>query len=468
MDETLEKTDRKLRLPTSWAQPRFRDVFDILSTTGKRVKQREYQSFGALPVIDQGEDFIGGYTNNLDSAIEVEKPVIVFGDHTRIFKFVRDNFAPGADGIKVFRTSAALIPKYAYYACKNLRLPDRGYSRHFSILKKFKIPVAPRNEQHRIVEKIETLFARIDKGEEALRQVQKLLKRYRQSILKAAVTGELTRDWREANQHQLEPASDLLERILETRRKNWQGRGKYKEPVELDVTDLPELPQGWVWISVDHLLREGLSNGRSVRSSHDGFPVLTLTALKNGHIDLTERKIGDWTRTEAAPYCIQEGDVLASRGNGSKHLVGRGGLVREKPDSVAFPDTMIRIPLNLTCTNPEWFIHLWNSTFIRGQIESCAKTTAGIYKINQSDIRSFEVPLPPLPEQRAISAKIDELVTQVTNLEAVCEKELARASSLRQSILKSAFTGQLVPQDPNDEPASELLARIRAEREATP
>ena len=87
----------------------------------------------------------------------------------------------------------------------------------------------PLNEQHRIVEKIETLFAHIDKGEEALREVQKLLKRYRQSILKAAVTGELTRDWREANQHKLEPASDLLARILVARRENWQGPGKYKD-----------------------------------------------------------------------------------------------------------------------------------------------------------------------------------------------------------------------------------------------
>ncbi|HDQ39652.1 MAG TPA: hypothetical protein ENN39_01280, partial [Desulfonatronum sp.] len=114
-------------------------------------------------------------------------------------------------------------------------------------------PLPPLNEQHRIVEKIETLFARLDKGEETLREVQKLLARYRQSVLKAAVTGQLTADWRAENAHRLEHGRDLLARILQTRRETWDGRGKYKEPVAPDTTGLPELPEGWVWASLDML-----------------------------------------------------------------------------------------------------------------------------------------------------------------------------------------------------------------------
>ena len=115
------------------------------------------------------------------------------------------------------------------------------------------LPLPPLNEQRRIVEKIETLFARLDKGEEALRDVQKLLARYRQSVLKAAVTGQLTADWRAENAHRLEHGRDLLARILQTRRETWDGRGRYKEPTAPDTNDLLELPEGWVWASVDQL-----------------------------------------------------------------------------------------------------------------------------------------------------------------------------------------------------------------------
>ncbi|MBG53093.1 MAG: hypothetical protein CML99_11860 [Rhodobiaceae bacterium] len=327
-------------------------------------------------------------------------------------------------------------------------------------------PLAPLNEQRRIVEKIETLFAQLDKGEEAIRQTQKLLRTYRQSVLKAAVTGELTRDWREANKDKLEPASDILARILKTRRENWQGRGKYKEPQAPDTSDLPELPEGWIWASVDQVLRDGLSNGRSVPDAENGFPVMRLTALKDGLIDISERKLGDWDAASAEAFLVRKGDILVSRGNGSKKLVGSGGLVVSDVDDIAYPDTMIRVPIALNDVLPEWFIQFWNSPFLRSQIESAAKTTAGIYKINQGDIRSFLVPLPPIKEQYEISMLVSECVDKGRNLERWCDAEIKRSASLRQSVLKQAFSGKLVPQDPADEPASVLLERIRAECEA--
>lgn len=335
-------------------------------------------------------------------------------------------------------------------------------------LKKFSVPVAPVNEQRRIVEKIETLFARLDKGEEALRDVQKLLARYRQSVLKAAVTGQLTADWRAENAHSLEHGADLLARILQTRRKTWEGRGKYKDPAAPDTSDLPDLPDGWVWASVDQLLRAGLSNGRSVPDATEGFPVLRLTALKDGSIDTSERKIGAWDAKSAASFLIERGDILVSRGNGSKQLVGRGGLVADDTDPIAYPDTMIRIPILLYYLSSSWFLQLWNSPFMRRQIENVAKTTAGIYKINQTDIRNFKVPLPPLAEQEEVAAKVDEAFQKIGVLQNWCETELTRSAALRQSVLKDAFAGRLVPQDPADEPAAALLARIKETRTAAP
>lgn len=329
------------------------------------------------------------------------------------------------------------------------------------------IPIAPLPEQQRIVEKIDTLFAELDKGEEALREVQKLLARYRQSVLKAAVTGALTADWRAANPP-TETGQDLLARILQERRNTWQSRSRYKEPVEPEVGNLPELPEGWVWASVDQLLRRSLANGRSVPDAEIGYPVLRLTALKNGMIDLVERKIGAWDEEAASGFKVQQHDILVSRGNGSKRLVGLGGIVSAEPDGVAYPDTMIRIAPLLTYVWAPWFIQVWNGPFVRSQIESSAKTTAGIYKINQDDIRGFAVPLPPMAEQQAIAATVQERLSQAAVTLVWAETELKRSAALRQSILKDAFSGKLVPQDPSDEPAAKLLERIRAARSDKP
>lgn len=333
-----------------------------------------------------------------------------------------------------------------------------------STLKGYPLPLAPIPEQQRIVEKIETLFAELDKGEEAVREVQKLLARYRQSMLKAAVTGELTADWRAANGPPKETGEELLARVLKQRRESWQGRGRYKEPKEQNGKELPDLPDGWAWVTVDQLLRSDLSNGRSVPDAEEGFPVLRLTALKQGLIDLKERKIGAWDAESASNYLVHQHDVLVSRGNGSKRLVGLGGIVAECPDGIAYPDTMIRIPPLLEFVLPDWFIQIWNSPFMRAQIEAAAKTTAGIYKINQGDIRAFAIPLPPLEEQNAVAALVEEGLSQTKVTENWCKTELKRSTALRQSILKDAFSGNLIPQDPSDEPAEELLERVRTER----
>ncbi|WP_256819597.1 restriction endonuclease subunit S [Pseudomonas putida] len=342
---------------------------------------------------------------------------------------------------------------------RNLQYPE---------YEKLTVPLPPLGEQRRIVEKIEALFAQLDQGETSLRDAQKLLERYSQSLLKAAVTGQLTSEWRAENTHRLGNSCELLQRILQARRHSWHGRSKYQDPDTLDITGLSGLPEGWVWVTVDQILRASLSNGRSVPDAQVGFPVLRLTALKDGVIDISERKIGAWNAESAAPFLAQKGDVLVSRGNGSKQLVGRGGLVKVDPDPVAYPDTMIRIPILLDFVSPEWFLQLWNSPFMRGQIEKSAKTTAGIYKINQADIRSFCLPLPPLIEQIEIVESINEAFDKIRTAKSWCVTELSRSAALRQSILKDAFSGKLVPQEPSDEPVAELLARIHAERVSAP
>ena len=383
-------------------------------------------------------------------------------------------------GFKSFILPSGIDPDFVYYLLLKSRedIQALGVGTTFKEVSATKaatipLPIAPLPEQHRIVAEIEKQFTRLDASVAALKRVQANLKRYRASILKAACEGKLVPTEAELARSEgrdCEPADRLLARILIERRARWEAqekpRGKYKEPVTLDTSEFGELPEGWVWAMVDALLSEPLSNGRSVKTASGGFPVLRLTALRQGQIDQSEFKNGAWTAQEAERFLIREGEFLVSRGNGSIKLVGLGGLVGPVQTPVAYPDTLIRFRLH-----PEvvitFFAHLWNSSMIREQLESMARTTAGIYKVNQQDISLCWIPLPLLSEQRRIVAELERRLSVIQQAEATVEANLTRAERLRQSILKQAFSGKLVPQDPNDEPAWALLECIRVEREAS-
>jgi len=315
----------------------------------------------------------------------------------------------------------------------------------------------PLNEQRRIVAKIEALFSELDKGVESLKTAREQLNTYRQAVLKHAFEGKLTEQWRQDNKDKLEPAEKLLARIKAERDDINDGK-----PISESIA----LPNEWVWGPVSALLAAPLSNGRSVKDRPGGFPVLRLTALKGTTLDLDEHKEGDWDSQEAQKYLVTEGDFFLARGNGSKSLVGNGVLAKNVNFEVAFPDTMIRIRLNCDYVDPDYLALIWNSRVLREQIEAAARTTAGIYKINQRHVSSFLLPLPSLSEQAEIVQRLEPAMSAINRIADDIDFNLQKSEALRQSILKKAFSGQLVPQDPSDEPASVLLERIRAENAA--
>ncbi len=348
-------------------------------------------------------------------------------------------------------------------------------------LASFPLAVAPAAEQTRIVLKLEELLSDLDAGVAELKAAQRKLQQYRQSLLKAAVEGSLTRAWREAHPAPEETGADLLARILRERRARWEAQqlakfeaqgkaptkgwqGKYPEAVGPNTAGLPELPVGWTWASVDQLSPDDLANGRSVPSAENGARVLRLTAVKNGRIDLTEFKCGDWTEAEAQPFAVSAGDMLIVRGNGSLSLVGRAGLVGPVSQQVAYPDTLIRLRVVERVVSGAWVALVWNSPIVRAHLERRARTSAGIYKISQPDIASAVIPVPPLDEQAEILRVIDQHEEGGRAVEEALSAAVQQSTAQRQNLLRAAFAGQLVPQDPADEPASALLARIRAER----
>lgn len=331
------------------------------------------------------------------------------------------------------------------------------------------ITLPPPDEQGAIVAAIESHFSRLDAATATLERVQRNLERYRASVLKAAVEGRLVPTEAELAQKEgrsYEPASVLLKRILAERRRRWEeaelaklkAKGKaptddrwnscYEEPAAPDADGLPELPEGWCWASVSQLISRPLANGRSVPTAADGFPVLRLTAIRSGRVLLSERKVGSWTRDDAEKWLVAEGDFLVVRGNGSRDIVGRGGLVTAPPDPVAFPDTLIRVRIEAAHFEPRLLRLVWDSQVVRDFLQRTAKTTAGIYKINQGDLESLPLPLPPFAEQARLAGETERLDSVATVVAARVEAMRAHISRLRRSILRWAFDGRLVALTP--------------------
>jgi type I restriction enzyme S subunit len=182
------------RLMTSEKLIPFGKTFDILSNSGKSLKQKDYLSDGAFRVIDQGEKFIGGFTNRGDLVLDFGTPIIVFGDHTRNIKLVDGPFVPGADGTKLLRPKSEINFKFAFYQLKFKELRNRGYARHFSELKKETFWIPPLPEQHKIVEILEDHLSRLDASIALADAMEKQSAGLRRSLLQAAFTGQLTKE----------------------------------------------------------------------------------------------------------------------------------------------------------------------------------------------------------------------------------------------------------------------------------
>jgi type I restriction enzyme S subunit len=197
-------------------------------------------------------------------------------------------------------------------------------------------------------------------------------------------------------------------------------------------------------------------------------PVLRIPNISEGIVDHDDLKYADLPTKEFQQLRLQSGDVLVIRSNGSVSLVGKSALVREAEKDFAYAGYLIRIRPDRTKVQPEYLNLVMGSYEVRLQIEVPARSTSGVNNINSEELRSLRFSLPPLPEQQEIVRRVESFFTLADQLEARYRTAKAHVDKLTQSILVKAFRGELVPQDPNDEPAAVLLERIREEREATP
>ena len=328
--------------------------------------------------------------------------------------------------------------KYLFYYLRSIEewLSKEGTGSTFTAIKKkdleqLAIPLAPLAEQRRIVTKLERLLKKVDACQTRLEKIPTTLKRFRQAVLAAACSGRLTADWR---------GSD----------------------------DVDGFPVAWSKVEFEDLMLETPKNGlyKPQTDYGRGTPILRIDNFYDGYIESLENlKRVNISKTEVEQYGLAVGDIVVNRVNSMKFL-GKSALVRNLLEPTIFESNMMRIWIDKTRAQPQYVITYLRSLRGLEELRKNAKHAVNQSSINQGDVKVALFNLPPLPEQLEIVRRVEELFVLSDQIEARCMKAKAHTDKLTRSILAKAFRGELVLQDPNDEPASKLLERIKASQMA--
>ncbi|EJV8882664.1 restriction endonuclease subunit S [Escherichia coli] len=417
--------------------------------------------------MDQGQNYISGYINDESKLIKITTPICIFGDHTRIIKWVEHNFVPGADGTKLLKPKDFIYPRYAYYSLCALNIPDKGYSRHFKYFKELKIDIPAWEEQKIIAEKLDTLLAQVESTKARLEQIPQILKRFRQAVLGTAMSGNLTGEWRLSNHSII-----LAEEIEENKNRLIEKKLVKKDLTYASLDKRYSLPPSWLYIKLQSVSTK-ITDGehKTPKRETAGKFLLSARNIQDGYIKLADVDyVGDAEFQKLRNRCDPDyGDILISC-SGS---IGRVCLVDENSKyvmvrSVALVKLMQDFVIN------KYMMFLLQSPLLQKEIEENSKSTAQS-NLFLGPIKNLGIPLPPVSEQHEIVRRVEQLFAYADTIEKQVNNALARVNNLTQSILAKAFRGELTAQWRAENPelisgensAAALLEKIKAERAAS-
>jgi type I restriction enzyme S subunit len=367
--------------------------------------------------------------------------------------------------LKAFTLSEGVDPQFLlYYTRAAERSILRQCSKHGTTvaslesgrLYRFPVPLPAPSEQRRIVAKIEELFSNLDAGMDDLQTAEQQLERYRLSVLQAAVEGRLTADWRET--HDPEPAEQLHNRIR-TEKQRLYDKGEIRKPKERPAPEEDEIPfsipEGWSWIRITELMynwRSGLEKRNSEQGSDLEYPYIKMGDITNdGRLTLDSVTRVDAEPEDVKKYELSRGDFLFNVRN-SKKLVGKSCVFDvESDETYLFNNNILRVDFGRKVSTK--YINYWFcSAAGRDMLEELKSSTTNVAAIYHKDFFTCIVPLPPLAEQKQIIDEVERLLSVADDASDTADREHTRAERLRQSILKQAFSGQLVPHDDEADP----------------
>ncbi|WP_255170064.1 restriction endonuclease subunit S [Natrononativus amylolyticus] len=339
--------------------------------------------------------------------------------------------------LKAFIPGDRLDESYAYYYLRAsefdiLRTCTKDGTTVASInsdsLYTYEMPIPPVGHQERIVAKIEELFSKLDSGVSELEESQGRFNLYKKAILNEALEGGFSEEFYQ--KEDVESGATIAE-------------------IEAPA-NAPELPSIWKWVPFDDVLSEPLRNGKSAKQSEEGIRTLTLSAVTERDFSKKNTKITEANPKDVEDLWLQSGDLLIERSN-TEEYVGLPAVYRGDDDYAIYPDLMIRARLDDSLAIPEYADYVFLSPFFRNYLRGKSKGTSGsMAKINQKHLRNMPFPLAPLEEQEYIVKRLDYIMSVVDESQKSVGDELKRAQRLRQSILKQAFEGNIIPQEPTE------------------
>ena len=415
-------------LPNGWTIAKFEDLLDYIQPTNYIVKSTDYKDTYPTPVLTAGKSFIKGYTNETDG-IFTKLPTIIFDDFTTATQFVNFPFKVKSSAMKILQPTCDLVNiKLAYYYMQTVHLKGETHKRFWiSEYSQIPVPLAPFNEQKRILAKLEQLLTDLDKGIEYLETTKQQLKVYRQAVLDSAFSGKLT-------------------------------NSKLKEG---------ELPNGWKELRISEVaeVNPSLPNKENLSRELDvQFIPMKLVEEIINKVHLTEtRKLSDVLKGSYTPFI--NSDILFAKVTPCMEN-GKIAIVENLKNSIGFGSSEFHV---LRCS--EKVLNKYLHRFIiqdkfRMKAQNAMTGAVGLRRVPKQFLENYLIPIPPtIDEQKKIVLEVESRISVCEKIEESIESSLQQAEALRLSIIKKAFEGKLVPQDLNDEPAEMLLERIRALRQ---
>lgn len=473
----IMEEEKPYALPQGWQWVRFPYCYFGIGSKANQIQANQYQETGVFPVVDQGKVFIAGFTDDKRRVLEIKKPVIVFGDHTKNIKLVGFNFVIGADGVKVLCPYNGIKSEFVFRLMQSYDLDDRGYARHFKVLNSQLVPLPSPEEQHRIVAKIDELMAGCDELEKlraaqqrvrltvhaaAIKQllniaepdqhqraqaflaehlgelytVKENVAELRKAILQLAVMGKLV-----PQKPDDQPASELLQEI-EAEKQRLVKEGKIKVPKSLPpVTDEEKpyaLPQGWEWARLGNLALSSDSGWSpqclpGMRKGQE-WGVLKVSAVSWGKFNPSENKALPASQNPRLDCEVKSGDFLISRAN-TDELVARSVVVDYAPPHLMMSDKIVRFTLSGSVNKT--FLNIVNGVpYSRAYyIDNASGTSSSMKNVSRETMSLLPVSLPPLPEQHRIVAKIDELMGLCDLLEQQIDAATSKQAELLNALI---------------------------------
>ena len=367
---------------TAYARVPFLEAVRDATGGNPKVQRKEYLPEGPVPVLDQGQDFIAGYTT-MDNAYAGQLPVVLFGDHTRTFKYVDFSFALGADGVKVLVPQEGFEASFLYYHFRNVHIPSAGYSRHFKFLRELSVYKPPLSEQRRIV-----------------------------GILNRAAKIERLRARAQERLREFVPA--LFVRM-------------FGDPVEN--------PMGWdVRPLGAFCILTQYGTSKKATNQADGLPVLRMgNVTYRGDLDCTDLKWVTLSESDVEKHLLRTGDILFNRTN-SKELVGKTGIWDGRFEAVA-ASYFIRLRVDETCVCPTYVWAFMNSPATKQRLFEAARGAIGQANINAKELKSLLLPVPPIDLQRWYAELVETARAALKNAESGSSDTSALQRSLMSRLL---------------------------------